>query len=352
MKRPTRNIIYLISLLFLGGCREDPAPSTISHTSLASGINRKNDNSASQVRMFREILHVTVKKFFTETRHPGAVFRDLSCPPGSMKVDGEIFFTALPPLAFGSGTEVYQDLTQQLVIKVSDLDLRSLEQVWRDSAALQVINNPKVVAKIVFPQEFPRTSQICRLRTVVMQKAGEINLYEYRRSQGPLPKEMVSRIGVAAINLLEAVHATGLVHGDVHGGNFVFFLRDPESTLRLIDFGRARPFVHPETGAHLPILEMTESSWKPQHLSVSELQGYTVSRRDDLFRLSELVIFLISHDDDVWETPENEMVEFKLNRKFSWPQVPSGFAQFYRETIALQFHEKPDYDRFRYLISK
>lgn len=42
------------------------------------------------------------------------------------------------------------------------------------------------------------------------------------------------------ISILQAVHLEGIIHGDIHPGNFTYFpWRDPQMSVRLIDFGAA-----------------------------------------------------------------------------------------------------------------
>ena len=237
-------------------------------------------------------------------------------------------------------------------MKVSGSQQHNLDQMWKESAVLKLLSGYKGVTSTYVAATFSETiSQLCQLRTMVMERVGETSALDFWQRNGrPLDNEFVSSVGIAAINLLETVHSTGLVHGDVHGGNFVFYRSDPAASLRIIDVGRTRPYIDAKTGNHVPLARIGEHNWNPVLLSVGELEGWTVSRRDDLFRLAELLIFLISDDSDHrFVNGAQELLRVKRNRKFS-PLVPAGFIEFYKETMALAFEATPDYNHLRSLI--
>jgi len=78
---------------------------------------------------------------------------------------------------------------------------------------------------------------------MVMENAG-ISLNEVFRRHTLLPREatryLVAFFGHQIISILQAVHLEGIIHGDIHPGNFTYFpWRDPQMSVRLIDFGAA-----------------------------------------------------------------------------------------------------------------
>jgi serine/threonine protein kinase len=262
-----------------------------------------------------------------------------------------VTFDTFNPLAKSPGANVYKESKREnkkFLMKVSGNQERHLDQMWKESAVLRLLSGYKSVTSTYVAATLPESvSQLCQLRTMVMERVGETNVGDHRiNNGGPLDKQFVSSVGIAAINLLETVHSTGLVHGDVHEGNFVFYKSDPAATLRIIDFGRTRPYIDAKTGNHVPLARIGEHNWNPVLLSVGELEGWTVSRRDDLFRLAEL---LISNTDPIDVNGDEDVLHFKRNRKFS-PLVPEGLVQFYKETMDLAFDATPDYNRFRSLI--
>ena len=278
--------------------------------------------------------------------------RDSTCPALEITVDGIILKIVLPGISDTGGATVYREGTaDKYVMKVSKDGQISFDQLWRDFAALEVLSESGAVPKKMMVGFDAGVSPACRLATIVMEKAGVKSLNAHRVS--PLATKFVSEIGIAAINLLEKVHEGGLVHGDVHGGNFVFFESRPAESLRIIDFGRSRPYIDHNTGKHVAQTRLGEDNlWNPVLLSTGELEGWTVSRRDDMFRLAELLIYLVSNRNyiPIFAT-RADVLRAKQNPKFA-PSVPKEYIQFYEETMALAFDATPDYDRFRALINQ
>jgi len=82
----------------------------------------------------------------------------------------------------------------------------------------------------------------CIANSILMEYAGKYTIKDLLHLGKPpsLKKLLAARM----IEIVESLHETGLVHGDLHGGNFVF--SNPEDvvgTLRLIDFGRAKSWL-------------------------------------------------------------------------------------------------------------
>ena len=250
------------------------------------------------------------------------------------------------------GAQFVTDKTNQYVKKIAYQLKDKVLELAHEAAALEVLSDTGAVP-LRIEVEFERgTSEICRLRTLVMEKVGEriVNLKSYRGTRA-LRKELVSTIGIAAINLLEKVHERGLVHGDVHEGNFVLDPSQPAQTLRIIDFGNARPYIDPTTGNHVAETGAPHHLQDPIYLSVFELQGSAVSRRDDLFRLAELLIFLVSDNRVISGVGRNELLDAKLNRRAD-QRVPVEFREFYMRTMKLGFDETPNYEKYRSLLTE
>jgi hypothetical protein len=95
----------------------------------------------------------------------------------------------------------------------------------------------------------------------------------------------------------------------------------------------------------------TDATLKPVLLSTAELQGFTISRKDHLFRLAETLIVAIDGWDPILDIypdcraamPRNfVLIHRKMYRKFS-VKIPSGFVLFYKATLAIGFSEDPHY---------
>jgi serine/threonine protein kinase len=288
----------------------------------------------------------------------GAIPHDARCPGRSFTVNGgrplSVFHKVQTSQVHSNGAVFYADGSNKYLKKIAYHSKEKLLELARDSAALRVLSDTGAVPQKIDVDFEYGTSVICRLSTLVMEKVGErsISLKSFR-GRNSLRKDLVSIIGIAAINLLETVHARGLVHGDVHEGNFVLDPSHPAQSLRILDFGNARPYIDPITGYHVTQTGATHNKQNPVYKSVFELEGSAVSRRDDLFRLAELVIFLVSGNDYIANAKTtDELVEKKRNRRFDISRVPKGFYGFYKKTMTLGFDQTPNYEEYRTLLRK
>jgi hypothetical protein len=167
------------------------------------------------------------------------------------------------------------------------------------------------------------------VRALIMERAGKT--LSYFRSANFYKSiqymQLGVRIGLRTIELLETLHDSGFVHGDVHVGNVA--LREPASAdspsgspdLVLIDFGRSR-FFPAEFG----------KTFDPSHPSGWEsylngsllspwqfLQNNRSGRRDDIYRAIELVISVLSPNDefrDFLRMDKNSIYAGKLYGRF------------------------------------
>ena len=187
---------------------------------------------------------------------------------------------------------------------------------------------------------------------LVMSKEGSFDLKAFSSKSMP---ELIS-ILIASIGLVKNLHERGFVHGDIHLRQFVYdLLPSKAESLRLIDYGRAAPFITKE-GAHIPNIR-TESSdhWNAKILSVFELDNLPKTRRDDFNRLAAMFLRLLppkyttEYTNAVKKISKNshtyrkDLSSLKKNRPFG-KQTPKIFKDFYTYTLNLAHDERPDYD--------
>ncbi len=102
------------------------------------------------------------------------------------------------------------------------------------------------------------------------------------REHGPLPVEEVIAIGIELCSALAAVHAHGLVHGDLKAENV---LCDASGRTVLTDFGAARDIVSPARGVISGTLA---------YLAPELLDGEPVTPASDIYALGVLLFHLLS----------------------------------------------------------
>ena len=111
------------------------------------------------------------------------------------------------------------------------------------------------------------------------------SLSDYLAERGPLPSSEVARVGRALATALEAVHASGMVHGDVKPQNV---LREPGGRIVLIDFGSSRDRM--DGGATRRV------TGTPLYLAPEQLRGTAASVESDIYALGVLLFHLATGD--------------------------------------------------------
>jgi serine/threonine protein kinase len=216
------------------------------------------------------------------------------------------------------------------------------------------------------------------MRTIVSENVGSSELRDLPRAVVDNSKTMYA-IARRALEILKILHENGLIHGDIHRRNWlVSDVSRPSKTLRLIDFGRVAPYIDLTTGKH--ILDRPKpwtwkfTGWNERLLSPWEIQGGKKSRRDDIFRLAEMFLFMIGGPVDKWFRNEAKelkesfleklitkeellrgIVELKFERsKKSYldRKIHKLFSDFYAYSLVLEFKERPDYERWIGLFGK
>ncbi len=113
--------------------------------------------------------------------------------------------------------------------------------------------------------------------------AGETLAQELDR-RGPLPGDEVVAIGRALAGALQAVHAAGLVHGDVKAQNV---MREPSGRIVLMDFGAGSAgWVEPDTG------QPAGAALTPRYAAPEVRQGFPATAASDVYSLGVLLHLL------------------------------------------------------------
>ncbi|MGH3375764.1 MAG: serine/threonine-protein kinase [Actinoallomurus sp.] len=116
-------------------------------------------------------------------------------------------------------------------------DERRLRQLSREARIAGDIDHPRVVALYDLVKEDAAT-------WLVMEYVPSRNLAEVIGSDGVLSPESIAKIGRQLADALEAVHAKGIVHGDVKPGNVLI---TEAGDAKLTDFGVSRAIWGDET---------------------------------------------------------------------------------------------------------
>lgn len=355
--------IFAILALVFAGCGSRSRNTRPSLESASRNTQPSLESAKRSVAIFHTVL--AEKRLLYEST---SKVEQMACPPRRFSLNGTEYWFQSDPFANGFGTSLYLTSDKTLVVKVMESD-NLLEWLWREAAAAAALNDLIVAKNLPSPQLHQPTynpaevSRLCQLRMVTMDRAGMFNLDRLVNTYGYQSPADVRKMAIVSLDTLEHVHSRGLLHGDIHAGNFVIEpLGDSRVRLSLIDFGRARPYRDAHTGDHVsygPTSPADHPSFIVLNagvLSIFELEEIRMSRRDDLFRLAEMLVFLLEGDDSLYDGGEKIIVDRqaalqrKLYRKFS-DRVPPEFVAFYRTTMRMGFAQDPDYEALRATFS-
>jgi serine/threonine protein kinase len=279
-------------------------------------------------------------------------------------------------LATGSGTSLFKlggKYLIKLITSTPDLivdGLISERRIMRSMMAEQPGGAAKYgIANIYELKPSPRVSDICQLRMLVTDLLPGTSLMVRADQSPPLDTRSILKIAASALEALEKFHSSGFAHGDIHGGNFMIHELSPgRISLRLIDLGRARPFAD-EYGSHslpqekadikAPIdAQFNYGILSPWHIESNLGAVYRSFRRDDLFRVAEMMFRISSgpfRENLEWESiyvrlSGSPWPLWKFKReaasRLAHPEIHQSLVRFYQYTLGLRFDEEPDYARW------
>jgi hypothetical protein len=225
------------------------------------------------------------------------VFRVLSAMRGFATVDAtgvalrarqqpiEHGYEILHELGRGSYGVVYlardRALDREVALKVVREDRfpggEARERFLREARTLAKLEHPNVV-RIHSVDEADG-----RLRLSLERVEGK-TFEQYVKDHGPMPPQAVARIGAELCSALEAIHAAGLVHGDLKPSN-VMRARDGRTVL--LDFGIARD---PTTDATPDGLHVPQGT--PLYMAPEVFDRKLPDGRSDLFALGATLFYL------------------------------------------------------------
>ena len=269
----------------------------------------------------------------------------LPCPPQYLWVRGVAGPLILPPpFAKGFDTKLFRpNSPAHVIVKLVDpVNDDNLGYLWREKAMLGMLANSALAIKTYHLKSPQRTlSDHCHARLLIMEDLGWYTL-------GNLPPRwpawQMGKIAAAVLGILRNLHALGFIHADIHRGNLVFStLSAPWQSLRLIDFGLARPFVT-GAGVHVPNVKTDERVPNPYLASPGELDGFPPTRRSDIYRTAEMFLKLFGEKPNFTDEEDPKWI---LRQKTNWKytsRVPVVFREFHKYACKMGFDEKPDYD--------
>jgi serine/threonine-protein kinase len=189
-------------------------------------------------------------------------------------------FTLLERVGRGAYGDVYRAWDAKLDREVA---LKLLRQAGPD-ADTPVVEEGRMLARLRHPNVVTvhGADRIDGSVGIWMEFLEGRTLEELVREHGPFSAGEATSIGVEVCRGLGAVHAAGLVHGDVKAQNV---MREDDGRIVLMDFG-AGQHVREETNGQL--------AGTPLYLAPEVLEGSPATPRSDVYSLGVLLYYLLS----------------------------------------------------------
>ncbi|KAI0321240.1 kinase-like protein [Amylostereum chailletii] len=161
------------------------------------------------------------------------------------------------------------------------------------------------------------------------------------------------------ISRIEFIHTRDLVHRDIKPANFVMGTGHAGHLVNVIDFGLAKKFRDPRTGAHIPYQQDGHHGVGTSlFASLNTHLGVECSPRDDLESLSYMLIYFLRGTlpwrklkattvSGTWDIIRDAKIAAESTLTAN---LPREFATFHQYARGLEFGDTPDYSGMRELF--
>jgi casein kinase 1 len=192
--------------------------------------------------------------------------------------------------------------------------------------------------------------------SLVMELLGKSLEDTMEACKGQMPVNSVVLVAAQAIMRIEYLHSRGIVHRDIKPENFMWGIQDKVHHLYLIDFGMCTTYFDK---THLPVRSEASLVGTARYASINTHELKTQSRRDDLEAIGHVLFYLL-RGKLPWSGLKAKTDEEKYRKigevKKTTPVAdlckgyPQEFARYLQYSRALQWEERPDYERLHQLV--
>lgn len=195
---------------------------------------------------------------------------------------------------------------------------------------------------------------------MVMELLGPSLEYLFKKCGKQFSTKTTVMLAEQMIDRIQFVHSCGIVHRDIKPHNFLVGAGDAgEGKVYIMDFGLAKRYLDPETGAHIPCVKKRGVTGTVRYTSLNVHKGLEPSRRDDLGAIG-YVLMQFQLGRLPWQgisAQSNRTKQKRIGRKKEQTTheelckgFPDEFATWLSYCDSLSYAERPDYDHLRSLL--
>ena len=192
---------------------------------------------------------------------------------------------------------------------------------------------------------------MCEAATIITEPLSTVATMRHVWGGPKLAWAWLSALAVRGLELIQALHSLGLVHGEISLLAFrTEFVENPAESLRLTGFTRTSPYIDFATGEHIAQVTDPVGGIDNFHSrSPFELKGSALSRRDDIYLFADLLFAAA----DMAVTSEGGTAEEVADHKLAWGvhtrdmESPTALLHEFRDyALEMTFEQKPDYSKW------
>lgn len=163
------------------------------------------------------------------------------------------------------------------------------------------------------------------------------------------------------VQRIEYLHSKGFVHRDIKPENFMFGVKGKVHHVYIIDFGLSKMYWDKPRNAHCQMKQKLSLTGTARYASINAHKGFEQSRRDDLEAIGHMFMYFLRGalpwsglDAKTQEEKYRKICEKKEKTPISdlnESGFPKQFEDYLRESRALEFSARPDYNMLHSLLT-